>query len=284
MKTNLLLLIVLAVLAVVPLQAQSVVGESEREALRGVPDTWEFSLGTFAQAFDSHIRLDSNSGDAGTTIDFEQDLGLPSQQNDLTLRASYRFSGRSQLSFGFLNWNRSTTKVLEREIRWDDVVYEVGAQVDAKGSGQMYNLIYRYSFFNNGKVNFGLDGGLSTFILDSNVTRQKSGGEEGTEATQTELHTKILPVPVIGVHFEMTLVKRLFWRANAYIFDASISGYDVKLWEVGTSVDYFVTKNIGLGAGFAATSADINTTGTNGGNLYIRYSYSGLIAYAAFVF
>jgi len=284
MKTNSALPVVLAFLVAVPALAQSVVGQSEREALRGVPDTWGFTLGTFAQAFDSRIRLDGKYGEAGTTIDLEQDLGLPSQQDDFNLKAFYRFSGRSQLTFDFLAWNRSSTKVLEREIHWDDQVYEVGSQVDAQGGGQMYNLIYQYSFFNNGKVNFGLDGGLSTFILDTKLTRNVSVEGGGAGATQTELHTKILPVPVVGVHFDMTLAKRLFWRANAYIFDASIAGYDVNLWEASTSVDYFVTRNVGLGAGFAATTADIYKTGSHGGNWYIRYGYNGLIAYAMFVF
>jgi hypothetical protein len=284
MKTSVRLLLVLAALAAASARAQSVVSDAERVAMRGVPDTWGFSLGTFAQAFDSRIRLDGKYGEAGTTIDLEQDLGLPSQQDDFNLKAFYRFTDRSQLRFDFLTWNRSSTRVLEREIRWDDEVYEAGAQVDAQGDGQMYNLIYQYAFFNNGKVNFGLDGGLSTFILDTKVTRHVSVVEGGTGTTQTELHTKILPVPVLGLHLEMTLVKRLFWRANAYIFDASVAGYDVKLWEAWTSVDYFVTRNVGLGAGFAATNADINKTGSHGGNWYIRYSYSGLVAYALFTF
>jgi hypothetical protein len=284
MKRTASVLVALAMLAAVSAHAQSVVSDAERVAMRGVPDTWGFSLGTFAQAFDSRIRLDGKYGEAGTTIDLEQDLGLPSQQDDFNLRAFYRFSDRSQLRFEFLTWNRSSTRVLEREIRWDDTVYEIGAQVDAQGGGQMYNLIYQYSFFNNGKVNFGLDGGLSTFILDTKVTRHVSVVEGGTGPTETELNTKILPVPVLGLHFEMTLVKRLFWRANAYIFDASVAGYDVNLWEAWTSVDYFVTRNVGLGAGFAATNADINTTGSHGGNWYIRYSYSGPVAYALFTF
>ena len=284
MKRTASVLVALAMLAAVSAHAQSVVSDAERVAMRGVPDTWGFSLGTFAQAFDSRIRLDGKYGEAGTTIDLEQDLGLPSQQDDFNLRAFYRFSDRSQLRFEFLTWNRSSTRVLEREIRWDDTVYEIGAQVDAQGGGQMYNLIYQYSFFNNGKVNFGLDGGLSTFILDTKVTRHVSVVEGGTGPTETELNTKILPVPVLGLHFEMTLVKRLFWRANAYIFDASVAGYDVILWGAWTSVDYFVTRNVGLGAGFAATNADINTTGSHGGNWYIRYSYSGPVAYALFTF
>jgi hypothetical protein len=284
MKTSVRLLIVLAALAAASARAQSVVSDAERVAMRGVPDTWGFSLGTFAQAFDSRIRLDGKYGEAGTTIDLEQDLGLPSQQDDFNLKAFYRFTDRSQLRFDFLTWNRSSTRVLEREIRWDDEVYEAGAQVDAQGDGQMYNLIYQYAFFNNGKVNFGLDGGLSTFILDTKVTRHVSVVEGGTGTTQTELHTKILPVPVLGLHLEMTLVRRLFWRANAYIFDASVAGYDVKLWEAWTSVDYFVTRNFGLGAGFAATNTDINKTGSHGGNWYIGYSYNGLVAYALFTF
>ncbi|HVN30633.1 MAG TPA: hypothetical protein VMT45_01470, partial [Thermoanaerobaculaceae bacterium] len=63
MKRTSSVLVALAMLATTSVLAQSVVSDAERGAMRGVPDTWGFSLGTFAQAFDSRIRLDGKNGE-----------------------------------------------------------------------------------------------------------------------------------------------------------------------------------------------------------------------------
>ncbi len=284
MKRTLLLLVALAMLAAVPALAQSVVSEAEREARRGVPDKWGFSLGAFWQTFDTRVRLNGETGE-GTDINLEKDLKLDPNLTAFEFTGFYRFGDHSRLDLAYIPWNREHTGTIDREIQWGDVIYEAGATVTTKAKAQMLNVIYKYSFINNGKVTFGLNGGISAlwtdFTLSGNGTI--SGGEPVSE-TIAESKKTIFPIPVIGVHFEMTLIKRLFWRVDDSFFAASISGYDGNINEFATSITYFLTRNVGVGAGFASTMYNVTTGGDNGGELRVRYGFSGPTVYAQFLF
>jgi hypothetical protein len=277
-------LVALVVLAAAPVLAQSIVSESGREAIRGVPDGWGFELGSFWQTFDTKVRLDGKNGE-GTEIDFESDLGLRRRLADFQVGTFYRFSDRHRLDLSYLSWGRTNAHTIDQDIQWGDVTYEAGAEVTTKADAQMLNAIYKYSFFNNGKVDFGLNGGISAlwndFALSGEGTTQGGGNVSGVIAEEKKV---IFPIPVIGVHFEMTLTKRLLWRAEDNFFAASISGYEGNLNELSTSIAYFLTKNVGVGAGFASTTYKIRTNVDNGGELRVRYGFSGATAYLQFLF
>lgn len=284
MRRIVVLLLAPVMLTAAPALAQSVVSESERVAIRGVPDGWGFDLGSFWQAFDTKVRLDGKTGE-GTEIDLESDLGLRRRLADFQVGAFYRFSDRHRLDLSYLGWGRTNAHTIDQDIQWGDVTYDAGAEVTTKSSAQMLNVIYKYSFFNNGKVTFGLNGGISSLWNDFSLSGEGTvSGGEPISGTVTESQNVIFPIPVIGVHFEMTLTKRLLWRAEDNFFAASISGYDGNLNEIATSIAYFLTKNIGVGAGFASTMYSVKKSGDNGGELKVRYGFSGVTAYVQAVF
>jgi hypothetical protein len=284
MKTTVLLVVVLAMLAAVPAPAQSIVSESGRKAIRGVPDRWGFDLGSFWQTFDTKIRLDGKTGE-GTEIDFESDLGLRSRLTDFQVGAFYRFSDRNRLDLRYLSWGRNNLHTIDQEIKWGDVIYEAGAEIATKANGQMLNVIYKYSFINNGKVAFGLNGGISSLWTDTTLSGEGTiSGGSNVSGTIAESKNVIFPIPVIGVHFEMTVIKRLIWRAEGNFFAASISGYDGNLNELTTSIAYFLTKNVGVGAGLASTYYNVTKSEDGGGTVHAKYGFSGVTAYAQFLF
>jgi hypothetical protein len=149
----------------------------------------------------------------------------------------------------------------------------------------LLNLIYKYSFFNNGKVNFGLNGGISALWMDTKLSGEGTVSGGGNVAgTLAESKSFIAPIPVLGLHFEMTLTKRLFWRAEGNFFAANVAGINGNLTEYGTSVDYFFTKNFGLGGGFAGTYYGIAKKDTKAGDFRFKYGFDGVVAYAKFAF
>jgi len=272
-------------LAAVPALAQSVVSDADREAMRGIPDTWGLSIGGFWQTFNSKVRLNGRNNATGDWINLEKDLGLDHRLTDLDVQGFYRFSPHSRLDLSFTSWNREYSKTLERQITWGDAVYDAGITLAASNKANLINLIYKYSFFNNGKVDFGVNGGLSTLTMKTKLTGEGTiSGGGSVAATLAESKSVIAPIPVLGVHFEMTLAERLFWRAEANFFAANIAGLNGNLTEYLTSVDYFVTRNIGLGAGFSGTRYRITKRDTQAGDFFLRYGFNGVIAYAKLVF
>jgi len=285
MRRTILALVILTMLAAVPALAQSVVSDADREAMRGIPDTWGLSIGGFWQTFNSKVRLNGRNNATGDWINLEKDLGLDHRLTDLDVQGFYRFSPHSRLDLSFTSWNREYSKTLERQITWGDAVYDAGITLAASNKANLINLIYKYSFFNNGKVDFGVNGGLSTLTMKTKLTGEGTiSGGGSVAATLAESKSVIAPIPVLGVHFEMTLAERLFWRAEANFFAANIAGLNGNLTEYLTSVDYFVTRNIGLGAGFSGTRYRITKRDTQAGDFFLRYGFNGVIAYAKLVF
>jgi len=284
MRRIVLALAVLAMLAAVPTLAQSVVSAADREAMRGVPDKWGFSLGGLWQTFQTKVRLNGET-EEGTDIDLEKDLNLDTNLTVFQLNASYRFSDHSRLDLTYVPWNREARGTIDQEIQWGDVTYDAGAEITTEERAQLLNVIYKYSFFNNGKVTFGVNGGISSLWSDLTLSGEGTiPGGGSASGTIAESKNVIFPIPVIGVHFEMTLIKRLFWKVDENFFAASISGYDGNLNELSTSITYFPTKNVGVGAGFASTMYNIKTSGSTGGELRVRYGFSGPTAYVQLLF
>ena len=261
MRKLILLFVVVAMAVAGTAMAQAVVSEPEREAVRGVPDKWGFALGSFWQTFDSTIRLDGHTG-TGSDISLEKDLGMQKSLTDVQLGFFYRFGDRHRL----------------------DVTYNAHATLNSKISANWANIIYKYSFFNNGKTVFGLNGGVSALWTKFNLTGAGEVNGNPVPATLAEAKSTILPIPVIGAHFELTLSKRLFWRAEGNFFAANIAGYDGNVNIVNTSLEYYFTRNVGLGAGFANVSYRVTKTGDKGGDLFVRYAFSGVFAHLAVVF
>jgi hypothetical protein len=275
---------VLGLLAAAPVLAQAVVDETRREAIRGVPDRWGLTLGSFWQTLDTKIRLDGTNGE-GTEINLESDLGLKKSLTDFQLNAFYRFSDRSRLDLSYLSWSRNSVHTIDQAIEWGDVTYDAGAKVATESKARMINAIYKYSFFNNGKVEFGLNGGISALWNDFTLSGEGTvSGEEDVAGTITGSNSTIFPIPVLGVHFEMTLAKRLLWQAEDNFFVASVSDYDGNVNEFSTSIAYYPTRSFGLGAGFASTSYTVTKSGSDGAAVRVRYAYNGVIAYMAFTF
>lgn len=285
MKRSSLLVLVVAIAVAGSSAAQSVVSEADREAIRGVPDRWGFSLGSYWQTFDTKVRLDASNGSTGTEVNFEVDLQVPKDQANFQVGGYFRFSDRHRVDVSYVSWNRSRTASIERDIQWDDVIFHVGATLDSKASANLFQAIYKYSFVNNGKVAFGLNGGLSALWTEFTLAGEGTVDGGGTASgSYVESESTVFPVPVVGVHFEMTLAERFFWTVEGNFFVASVSGYDGQLTSGGTSLSYYFTRNFGVGAGFATTSYRINKEGDNDGKLRVKYGFGGPIAYAILSF
>ncbi len=281
MRTGVLALVALWAAAASPASAQPVVSEQQREAIRGIPDRWGVTLGSFWQTFDTRVRLDGRTV-SGDEIDVEEEFDLAKDITSLQLNAFYRFSARHRIDLSYISWSRAHTTTIQREIHWGDAVYDAGASVNAKASAEMVNAVYKYSFINNGKVNFGLNGGVSSLWTATSLSGAGTvagGGPVAGAVTRSE--DVIFPIPVIGAHFEMTLAKRCFWRAEENFFQARVAGYDGNVSEFTTSVDYYFTRNVGVGGGYASTLYRVTRSGDNGGDLFVRYGFSGLFAYLA---
>ena len=259
---------------------------STYSSTRGMEERFRLDIGGFFQKFDTIVSIERSDGTPGTEVNLEDALGQNSHQTNIRLDGYWRFGPHGSLVFAYRGWHRTNEKVMDRDITIGDTTYHAGANVSSDNRVNVIQLYYAYSFVNTGELELGAQLGLSgyytklAFSASGNVT-----GPGGTTAgtTGNEDTNFLAPVPGIGGYLKYTLLPRFFVYANVKgLPTVTISGYSGSMIDVTAGLDYFFTKNFGIGAGYEYSK--ITFKGKSTPRVGIDYKYSGPLAYLSVAF
>ncbi|HUM03515.1 MAG TPA: hypothetical protein VL084_14590 [Thermoanaerobaculia bacterium] len=254
---------------------------------RGMEERFRLDIGGFFQKFDTTVTIDRSDGSPGTEVNLEDVFGQNAHQTNLRLDGYWRFGPHGLLLFAYRGWHRTNEHVLDRDIDIGDTTYHAGANVSVNNRVNVFQIYYGYSFWNTGTFELGAQLGISgyytklAFSASANVTGP--GGSAST-TTGNEDTNFLAPVPGIGGYFRYTFFQRFFGFATVKgLPTVTISGYSGSMIDVTAGLDYFFTKNIGLGAGYEyskITYKDANLTPRVG----VDYKYSGPLVYVSLTY
>ena len=98
----------------------------------------------FFASSDSVIRVDSQTlGLAGTLLDFEADLGIVDNKTVPIIGVQWRVAKRHVLDLAYFELNRSSNVIINEQIRWDDFVFPISANVSSFFDTRVTRLAYR---------------------------------------------------------------------------------------------------------------------------------------------
>lgn len=274
--------LVLAAVVLAALPAVAQYGAASYADTKGMNERFRLDVGGFFQDFETTVRYDGSLGNTGTEVNLESDLGVPDSKTTFRADGYWRFGPRGRLDFGYRSWNRSSTKTLDRDIQFGDQVFHVGASVDAALRIRVAELYYSYSWVNTGVVEFGTGIGVSSYWNKVRVEASASAGGASTEA-QYEEADLIAPIPAIQGYLTLTLLPRLFVGAKAKWVSATISDYHGSMTDIRASLDYYLSKNIGIGGGYNLVKIVYEETKERGTTRF-DYDYSGPMAYLSIAF
>jgi hypothetical protein len=100
----------------------------------------------------------------GDRINLEDDLGLSGNGGAVRADAWYRFGRRDRLDMAWYRFDRSGTKVLQRDIHWGGDVFPVSATVTGEQTVDIAQLHYTHYFFAGDTYEFGP--GLGIYEMD----------------------------------------------------------------------------------------------------------------------
>lgn len=192
------------------------------------------------------LRIDSKNG-LGTDLGLEDDLSFDEAIATFSLQGIIRVKQRSQFVFGFTNMNRKTNYELDERIEIGDTVFDIGANLDMKFDVNYFSLTWRYSFFNKANWNAGLSFGLRAVQFVTKADAQINSREYGNTSSV------VAPAALIGLHGSGYLTDRLLGRYSLEYIGLSIEGIDIAVLETKASLEYFILKNVGLGAAYSTT-------------------------------
>jgi hypothetical protein len=261
-----------------------VTGIAKAQAEQGdIPliDHFEIKLGGYFTSLDTNLRLDLNSEETGTLINFEDDLDLDKRQTIYRLSAAMLFKKRHQVRLGYYQLDRSSSSRIEEEIDWGDETFPVNADVDAFFNLYFIEISYTYWALAREKTALGVALGLVSVGVESGIVLV--GEREHGIGIDTDLKTDV-PVPLIGVQVRHAIIPKLILMGKGdFIYVNSLGDYSGSVLFIGGGLEYRAFKYMGFGLTYDYGHLDVEARS----NLFtgeIDYTMQGLQGYLRFNF
>src|SRR3954471_5046645 len=148
-------------------------------------ERFKISAGFFVPLSNTSIEVNSNEGNNGTEIDFEDDLGFKSTTETFLADFQWRASRRSRFDLSFYQLNRSATSTIDKDINFADSTYRANATVKGFFNTDIYRFSYGYALLAKPKYELGLmigahvvraNVGVGLYTPNASVTRTNDFG------------------------------------------------------------------------------------------------------------
>jgi hypothetical protein len=247
----------------------------------------EITIGYYQPDFDSSVRLDSSELGTGTEIDLERDLLVADDAEEVRGEVAIRLGRRNRLVLDYVSFDREGENTLSESITFGDVVYKGDVALRAAVESSHTGVAWRFSFVETPAVSLAFSLGASLLDVEASLEGEALLTADGVPIAGElvrETGDANGPVPLGGLHGRWWLGQRIRLAADARYFDIDdFEGWSGSLLEWGARLDWFLTPNVGLGAGWAATDieADFEEESSLGS---IDYAFDGWRAHLILAF
>lgn len=260
-------------LASILLPSQTLAQDSDNWQDWLMGERFSISLSAFLPSLDTRVRVDASDGTRGTTIDFEQNLGMSETELLPSVRFDWRFAKKHRLSLGHFSLQRSGSAVTTSEIRFGDKVFNVDLPISSFFDVDVTHGSYSYSLLFDEKKELALSAGLSVqnfkFGIRGNSGQGIIEGDSGLTA----------PLPAFGITGGYAFTDRLFLRAGLglFSFEFALSDEDAISGEITNAMlglNHQTFENVQFGVSYLYF--DVSARFENIGRFNsIKYNYHG---------
>jgi opacity protein-like surface antigen len=217
-------------------------------------------LEAFRPNIQSNARIDrSQTGTAGTEIDFERDLGLSETKTLPTLLLGARFGGSWRAEFEYFHVSRDGSQTLGQILNVDDTTFPVSARVSTHFSSSVYRASIGYSFVKTPQAEFGAVLGAHVTKFDVSIEGDITAGGSSL-AAQREEQNKTVPLPTIGLYGAFAFAPGWVTTGRVDLFKLKHGQYDGRLVNAQANLIYRVNQNIGVGLGYRYDDYKVSAT------------------------
>jgi len=197
---------------------------------------------------------------------------------------------RRYIDFGYVDIDRSGSKVISEDLDWGDYTFLANGQVDARFRTQFIYAAFRYDFLHEEKVRISGSAGLTFLRIMTSVAGLASYPDPNdpnvTITSDVNKEASVgAPVPMVGLNLDWALTRRLTVRTYNRFFKLNMSGFDGGLYEAGIRLNWYFAKHFGMGLGYDRTALRIkNLDVGQENNLRANYGFTGVGLYFNFAF
>jgi hypothetical protein len=228
-----------------------------KKGLEASPITDRFALRVtyFAPKIDTLLRLDRSTGQPGTELNVEDDLGLDDSRNMFRAEMIIRLREKNRLRVDYFHLSRYGDKVLNETINFGDQTFFVGDRAQTSLDYRALGLTYTRSILYFDRVEVGVGVGISLLEAHAKgevVARNVREKEDG-----------VAPYPTFALDGTWRISKRWSFNGRAQTFTAHLSDFTGSLSEYHGDVQYRWRRNFTFGLGYTSMRIRANSTSTD---------------------
>jgi len=199
------------------------------------------------------IQLDSELLGEGTTLSFEDDLGLPDKEAVPSLSFEWQFGRRHRLGVRWQDVNRdSSTQVLE-EIEWGGEIIPIDANITL--GFDIRTLAVDYTYYPWVKKRWAGGFGLGFRVMDLATVLTAEGVELEEQINGTA------PLPYVNFEYRRIFGERWRFKAQAGWLEIKIGDVKGGQYIGRLAGEYITTKRWGFGAAINYSNVNVDWTG-----------------------
>ncbi len=242
-------------------------------------DKFQFLVAGSDVVISPTIQIDGTN-QAGTEIEFGKTLGIPRSGFEPMLSVRWKPGRRHELQAGYLFINRSGEHILEDSVRVEDTVFSAGLNLNSKFSADYAFLSYRFAIMAKENTQLGLNLALGyiAFKTDINALAGVSNGNDTLTTSYGVSKSFPGPVGTLGAYGRFRFSEKWYLETEGAYLTGSSGGVTVKEFVIGAAGRYFLSRKIGLEAGYGITGVDVSITSSDSGpfgtlNGKIKYNF-----------
>jgi hypothetical protein len=262
-------------------------GQARAEMPGDVPDKVRFAVGgIFADAY-TDAALGSTTAGVGATINFEDIFDLPESKKAARFELNWRINKRQFLDFGYLELNRSGSRILTEDVQWGDFIYHADGKVTASFDTNFPYVAWRYAFLDLPQVRISGSAGIDYLSIGAELDASGNVTDINGTPVSGDVNEKVsvsAPVPQLGLQIDWALTKKLavlLYNRQIYVNFAGING---GIGETAARLQWWYSKHAGISAGLDKESIDLKSYETGDTRARFRYEVRGWSFYLNFAF
>ena len=245
-------------------------------------DRFTVRLDAFFPSLDTKVRVDATDGEPGTTIDFEQNLGMSDTENLPGFGLGWRFAKKHQVTLEKFVLDRSGSAITSSEIRFGDEVFNIELPISSFFDMDVVSLNYSYSLIFDEKKELAFDVGLSIQDIKYGIIGNEALGIIAAESGITA------PLPTFGLRGAYAFTDKWIGKFGVGVFslDLALSDEDELSGEViqaNASIQHNTFKNVHFALSYNYFDVRFDFT-TDRSTNSVGYKYQGPVISVAAVF